>query len=259
MVATHVAPRRSLRSTASRPAVPAPAIYRTDIWHARTQQAPHAFTYRQDYWLVDVDALPAISARRPIFRATDHLGAASASIRANVEHWLGLHGIDLAGGPIMMLTTPRTAGYVFNPLTVYWCCSAGGPLRCVVAEVHNTYGERHCYLLRPDESGRALVDKAFYVSPFQSMGGEYLLRVSPPGDELHVTITLRQGETTPFTASMRGRRIPLTRSSMLRSLLRRPLGSYRVGALIRYEGIKLALRGVPIHKRPAHAPQEGVQ
>ena len=94
------------------------------------------------------------------FDARDHLGDPAASIRANVDAYLATEGVDLEGGRVLMLATPRSFGYAFNPLTVFWCHDRTGALECVVAEVHNTYGERHCYLLRPDADGHAGADKA---------------------------------------------------------------------------------------------------
>ena len=76
---------------------------------------------------------------------------------------------------------PGRASYVFNPLSTHWCYRADGSLACLVAEVHNTYGERHAYLLRPDDAGRAEADKEFYVSPFFEVAGRYLMRFSRPG------------------------------------------------------------------------------
>ena len=79
-----------------------------------------------------------------------------------------------------------------------------------MAEVHNTYGERHCYLLRPDDAGRAEADKEFYVSPFLEVDGRYLMRFSPPGHQLRITMALRQDGATPFTARVRGTARPAT-------------------------------------------------
>ncbi|MGI9092925.1 MAG: DUF1365 domain-containing protein [Mycobacteriales bacterium] len=240
---------------------PAPAIYRARITHSRTERGRRGFAYIHDYWLVDLDRLPRLplpGRLAELFRAGDHLGDPRRSIRENVVDWLRANDV-VVDGRVLMLTTPRAPGHVFNPLSLFWCYGADGALRCVIAEVHNTYGERHCYLLDPDDAGRAEVDKAFYVSPFQAMGGSYELRVAPPDDGLHVGIALRQGGATPFTANMSGRRAPLTRRAMARSLLRHPFGAYRISALIRYEGIKLALGKIPIQRRPIHTPQKGVQ
>jgi hypothetical protein len=238
-----------------------PAIYRSRVTHARRGTTANEFGYDHAMWLVDLDDLPRLPwwlrafAR---FESRDHLGDADRSIRGNLDRWLASQGVQVTGR-VVMLTNARSLGYVFNPITVYWCHDAAGPQVCVVAEVHNTYGERHCYLLRPDETGRATTEKQFYVSPFLEMGGRYLIRVAPPGDTLHVTMALRQGEVTPFAATLTGRRVPVTVGTVVRSVISHPLSTYRVSALIRYQGVKLFLRKVPVVRRRPHIPQEGVQ
>jgi DUF1365 family protein len=158
-----------------------------------------------------------------------------------------------------MLANARSLGYVFNPITLYWCSLPDGRTECVIAEVHNTYGERHCYLLRPDSKGRAETSKDFYVSPFLAMGGDYTMRVSRPGKDLAVSVSLRQHGKTVFTAGLRGTRHPASRGRMVKTILRQPFGSYRVSALIRLHGIWLWLRRIPVQPRPTHVPQKEVQ
>ena len=109
-----------------------------------------------------------------------------------MDAYLADNGIDLDGGRILMLTNARVLGYVFNPLTVYWCHGPDGGLRCVVAEVHNTHGERHCYLLHPGDRGRCETDKEFYVSPFLTVDGRYRMSFSEPGERLSVQMELHQ-------------------------------------------------------------------
>jgi DUF1365 family protein len=161
----------------------------------------------------------------------------------------------LAGGRVLMLASPRSFGHVFNPITVFWCWRSDGVLECVVAEVHNTYGERHCYLLRPDPCGRAEVDKAFYVSPFLELAGAYEMHVSAPGARLSVAVDLRQRGRTVFHASLDGARRPADRRHVVRMMLHRPLGTYGVSALIRRHGIALWMRRIRIHPRPQHTPE----
>ncbi len=248
--------------TTSSDRLTAPAIYRSRVTHGRRQPMAHEFSYDHAMWLVDLDDLPRLPWwLRPFarFEARDHLGDPRLSIRSNLDSWLATQGVDGADGRVVMLTNARSLGYVFNPITVYWCHDAHDAQVCVVAEVHNTYGERHCYLLRPDEAGRASTAKEFYVSPFLEMGGNYLIRVAPPGDALHVTMALRQGGVTRFAATLTGRRRPVTPGAVVSSILRHPLATYRVSALIRYQGVKLFLRKVPVVRRRPHIPQEGVQ
>src|SRR4029079_6208710 len=126
--------------------------------HGRTERVQHGFAYRHATWLVDLDALPRLP--RGVrglgrFDARDHLGDPDVSIRANVDTYLATEDVHLDGGRVLMLATARSFGSAFNPLSVFWCYDRIGTLVCVVAEVHNTYGERHCYLLRPDAQGHA--------------------------------------------------------------------------------------------------------
>ncbi|MFI9818350.1 DUF1365 domain-containing protein [Saccharothrix variisporea] len=227
-------------------------LYEVEIGHVRRERLDRSFTHRGYVWLVDLDALPTLPVwLRPFarFQARDHLGSPERSIRNNVDAWLATQGVDLGGGRVLMLANARLLGHVFNPLSLYWCHNASGALECVIAEVHNTYGQRHAYLLRPDDAGRARVAKDFYVSPFLELSGEYVMRVPEPDDELSVTIALRQGGRTPFSATMKGRRRPATPRELLRLLVRRPLMTYRVSGLIRRHGIALWARRVPIVPR----------
>jgi DUF1365 family protein len=231
----------------------AAAIYRTSIAHVRRTPLRNAFTYRSYSWYVDVDRLPALPLLlRPLagFRVSDHLGDPDGTLRGNVERFLATQGIALDGGRITMLAGARVLGHVFNPLSLFWCHDAAGELRCVVAEVHNTYGERHAYLLRLDDAGRAEADKEFYVSPFFEVEGRYLMRFSPPGPRLQITMALRRDGATPFTARVRGTARPATVRTVLAATLRYPLMSLRVSALIRLQGVKLWLRRLPVVPRP---------
>jgi uncharacterized protein len=201
------------------------ALYECSIRHVRAAPLRNAFTYRSYQWLVDLDELPRLPGwLRPLatFRAADHLGDPRRSIRANVDHYLGSHGIDLGGGPVTMLTHARVLGYVFNPLTVYWCHNAAGVLECVLAEVHNTYGERHCYLMHTDARGRAEVLKEFYVSPFYPVEGSYQMSLPEPGEHLSLTIALHRPGEPPFVASVRGKRHPATTAELLAAAGRQP-------------------------------------
>ncbi|MDP9887977.1 DUF1365 domain-containing protein [Pseudarthrobacter enclensis] len=238
------------------------SIYRTSISHVRRTPLKNAFTYRSYSWFVDIDDLPRLPGLlRPlaVFRAADHLGDPDASIRANVERYLRTQGVDPDGGPIHMLTSARVFGYVFNPLTLFWCYGTNGELRCVVAEVHNTYGERHCYLLRTDPSGRATVPKAFYVSPFNDVDGQYRMKLPAPGERLAVSIVLEREGHRPFVATMDGRRKPATIRNILAAAVTVPAAPLLVSALIRLQGIKLWARRLPVVARPHHPPQEAVQ
>ncbi|MDG3010816.1 DUF1365 domain-containing protein [Rhodococcus sp. D2-41] len=239
----------------------APQIVRTRIRHVRREPVRHEFAYRSYSWLVDLDDLPRLPRPlRPLarFRARDHLGDPHASLRTNIDRYLRGEGIELTGGRVRMLTNARVLGFVFNPLTVYWCHDRAGALACVVAEVHNTYGERHRYLLRTDGHGNATVAKSFYVSPFNSVSGTYRLHVPEPAARLGIAITLLDpAGTTVFAATMTGRVHPADNRTVLRALLAVPGAPMLVALLIRWQGLRLWLRRLPIQPRPHF--QESVQ
>ena len=104
-----------------------------------------------------------------------------ATLRENLDAFLATQGVDLQGGRITMLANARVLGYVFNPISVFWCHRPDGALECVVVEVHNTYGERHAYLVRTDDQHRASTEKRLYVSPFNDVSGSYDLVLPEPG------------------------------------------------------------------------------
>jgi DUF1365 family protein len=142
-----------------------------------------------------------------------------------------------------MLAQPRVYGYVFNPLTVFYCLSESGELTHVVAEVRNTYGGRHTYVV-PAEDQRT--DKAFYVSPFYPVEGEYRMRLPLPGERLSVGIALHRTGALPFVAAMTGVRRPEAR---LEDALRRPFETRAVMAGIKRHGIALYLKGLRPYPR----------
>ncbi|MCQ4200399.1 DUF1365 domain-containing protein [Streptomyces coelicoflavus] len=238
---------------------PRPGLYPCEIGHIRLDPVRYTLRHRTYMWLVDLDHLPELPLLlRPLagFRARDHFTGDAPSLRAGLERLLASRGIDLAGGRVLMLTHARVLGYVFNPLTLYWCHGPDGTPRCVVAEVHNTYGERHTYLLDPDEAGVAHVDKDFYVSPFFPVDGAYRMRLPLPADRLDLTVRLDRPGARPFTATVRGTRREATPAALLRLALRHPLSTLAVSAGIRRHGIRLCLRGLPVQPRPSHRTTE---
>jgi uncharacterized protein len=229
-------------------------LYDCRIAHARLTPMRNVFSYRAYLWLVNLDRLPRRSVLAA-FEARDHLGDPGRGIRANVDDFLRWHDIDLGGGQVLMLAHARMLGYVFNPLTVFWCHRADGTLACVIAEVHNTYGQRHAYLLRTDERGRAQVPKEFYVSPFYPVDGSYQMSLPEPGSRLALSVRLDRPDGTTFSAGVHGTAV----RSPLRAVIRRPWAAVMVSAQIRWQGITLYLRGLRPLPRPPHASQRGVQ
>ncbi len=231
-------------------------LYEVEVVHHRQTPVVHHVRQQSCQWFVDLDDLPHLPLLAR-FDAADHFGDPARSLRENADTFLAAHGVDLKGGSITMLANARCLGYVFNPLSLFWCHDLAGALVCVIAEVHNTYGEGHCYLLFPDESGRAETEKAFYVSPFYPVDGSYRMSVPEPAEQLAVTITLHRPHGRPFTASVRGVRRPATVRGVLGLLLRHPFATQRVRLQILRHGLALYFKGLPIMPRPK--PTQEVQ
>ena len=246
----------------ARPLAAGAALYECRIVHVRQAPLRHAFSYRSYLWLVDLDQLPRPGGWASLlagFCGRDHLGAPGRTIRANVDEFLRARDVDLGGGQVLMLAHARVLGYVFNPLTLYWCHHADGTLACVIAEVHNTYHQRHAYLVRTDDQGRARVGKELYVSPYHPVDGWYQMSLPRPAERLSVGITLNRPNGDRFVASVRGTAAPATRLALVRAAARHPCSTVLVSARIRWQGIRLYARGLRPAPRPARSPQEGVQ
>ncbi|MCA1221172.1 DUF1365 domain-containing protein [Streptomyces sp. 8L] len=246
------------------PAGPAtPALYPCTVAHIRRAPRRYAFRVRTYLWLIDPDQPPVLPWwLRPLarFDARDHFGGNLPTIRAGLDAFLAARGIDLAGGAVTMLAHARVFGHVFNPLTLYWCHRPDGSTACVVAEVHNTYGERHCYLLHTDDSGRAMVGKDFYVSPFFPVDGDYTMLVPEPDGRLCLTVHLDRPGGRAFTATVRGEPIPAGRRELLLAALRHPWSTAAVSIGIRLHGTALrVLRGLPVQPRPRPPHQKGME
>jgi uncharacterized protein len=235
-----------------------PAIYRTTIRHSRRVPVHHAFEYRSYSWYVDVDELPRLPWwLRPFarFRADDHFFSPSSgpqhnSLRDRLEAFFADRDVAVPDGRITALLQARVFGYVFNPLSVFWCHDRDGRLRHVIAEVHNTYGERHAYLLPPADLP-VVTAKKFYVSPFQQVDGYYLVQAPLPDSEVDITVSLHRGHGPPpdFTANMRGERRPATTREVAIMQLISPVAPLVVAIRTRIQGIRLWLRRVPVVPR----------
>ncbi|WP_180290778.1 DUF1365 domain-containing protein [Streptomyces sp. TLI_171] len=235
-------------------------LYETRTTHVRAVPR-RVFRHRGYLWLVDLDRMPELPPLlRPLarFRTRDHAPADASTIRRDLTRRLAAQGIRLDGGRVLMLTQARSLGHVFNPLTVYWCRDEAGAPLCTVAEVHNTYGGRHRYLLRPDGRGRAETAKEFYVSPFLPVDGRYRLVLPEPDGRLHLTVHLDLPGGRAFTATVTGAGRPAGPAALLRAVLRHPFATWAVSLRIRSQGVRLWLRGLPVHPRrpPTENPNE---
>jgi len=229
-----------------------PAIYRTTITHRRRMPVAHSFVYRSYSWYVDIDELPRLPWwLRPFagFEASDHLvGGTGDTLRERVERFLLERGATAPTGRTYALLQARVLGHVFNPISLFWCHDHEDQLQHVIAEVHNTYGERHAYLLPPAETA-VQVAKQFYVSPFNPVEGHYLVRAPRPDRDVDISISLFRADELVFAATMRGAGFPATEGRVARMQLIAPLAPLLVSARIRLQGITLWLRRVPGVKR----------
>ncbi|MFW5471235.1 DUF1365 domain-containing protein [Knoellia sp. CPCC 206435] len=239
------------------PALPALVVGR--VHHIRHVPFRRAFGNRHYQWLIDLDEpldLPTWLGPVASFRPEDHLSGPSTlpELKANVLRCLERDGIPTEGVTrVVALTHARVLGHVFDPMTAYWCLTAAGELRGVVVEVHNTYGGRHAYAVRPDSRGAASVDKDFYVSPFNDTTGEYAIRFHLDAERVSVAIRLHRDAELVFTAVVEGRLVPGTPRSVVATVARHPFMPQQVTALIRMHGIRLWARRLPVHPRPAES------
>ena len=229
-----------------------PAIYRTKITHNRQTPVHHFFEYRSYSWYVDLDDLPSLPwwlrafAR---FDPRDHFtGRPDQSLRDRVHAYLADHDAALPDGRITALLQARVLGYVFNPISLFWCHDSDGVLRQVIVEVHNTYGQRHVYLLPPANTP-VLVTKKFYVSPFNPVSGNYQVLAPRPDREVDVVVSLHGDGQPAFVATLRGTRRPATARHIVRMQILSPLAPLMVAWRIRIQGIALWLRRVPVVPR----------
>jgi DUF1365 family protein len=241
------------------------ALYRTRITHLRRAPVHHYFEQRGYSWYIDVDNLPQLPGwLQPFarFEAADHLSPSvrggADTLRARVDGYLAERGIELPGGTVTALLQARVLGYVFNPLSVFWCHDAEGVLRHVIAEVHNTYGGRHAYLLPPTGDQPAAVKKALYVSPFNEVDGYYLVRTPLPDAELDVTISLHRENKPAFVATLHGTRRKASIANILRLQMVAPLAPLMGAMWIRIQGVTLWARKVPVVPKPAVVERERV-
>ncbi len=242
-------------------------VYEGTVYHSRLRPKAHAFRYRVFSLLLDLEELPALDRRLRLFshnrwnlfsfQDRDHGIDRPASLRGWVDDVLRGAGIEIPGGRITLLCYPRILGYVFNPLSVYFCRRADASLAAVIYEVNNTFGGRHAYVLPVEDGAGETVQqrcsKAFYVSPFNDIGGRYAFDVVPPAATVAIHIDQADGDGTLFRAGFAGRRSELSDRALVRLALRYPLMTVKVILAIHWEAIRLLLKGVPLRlkTRPA--------
>ncbi|MEM9755936.1 MAG: DUF1365 domain-containing protein, partial [Pseudomonadota bacterium] len=228
-----------------------------ETFHGRRGAVDNAFRYRVDYLAIDPEAEVSgpwlFSRNRRNLTALwdcDHggpkgQGRGAPWARQVLAEW-GL--ADVTQGPLTLLAQPRVLGHVFNPVSFWLAHDERGTLRAVIAEVTNTYGDRHSYLAARQDRGPITADdtleaqKVFHVSPFQRIAGGYQFRFDIDAARIAIRIDFHDGNGG-LAATLTGPRRPLTDGAIIAACLRRPLGSRRVLALIHWQALKLWWKG----------------
>lgn len=248
------------------------AIYTGRVSHQRLRPLRHRLRYRVFSLLLDLDELPDLHRRLRwfslerfnlfSFHARDHGDGSDTPLRQQIEHQLDRAQLP-AGGRIELLCTPRMLGHQFNPLSVYYCHRPDGSgLQALIYEVHNTFGERHSYVIpmsEPAAAGETIVqqcDKSFHVSPFLGMDMRYEFRVQPPHEgRLSISINASDPAGSMLVAHYAAKRQPLTNAALLGLCLRHPLIGLKVVAAIHWEALRIWLKKAPLYRhRSAGGP-----
>ena len=251
----------------------ASAIYEGVVRHRRHMPQPHAFRYRMAQLYLDLEEIERVFegrwlwsvGRRNVaeFRRSDYLGPAHRPLIEVVRDYAEQASGHRPQGPVRLLTHVRYAGYVFNPVSFYYCFGADGTrLECLVAEITNTpWGERHVYALPVEQAERQAgawrwsFDKAFHISPFVAMNRRYGWRASEPGKSLRVHIEVLDGGHREFDATLVLERRPLDAAALRRVLWRYPLMTAQVMAGIHWQALKLWAKRNPVYTHPSTAEQ----
>lgn len=245
----------------------ASAIYEGEVVHERLKPRHHRMRYSVFSLLLDLDELETLSQHsrlfgynrwRPFtFLDRDHGPSTGEPLRPWVERRMAEGGIEPDGGPIRILCYPRMFGYVFNPLSVYFCYGHDGDLKAILYEVCNTFTERHTYVIpaggNHDRVIRQTCMKSLYVSPFIPMETRYRFRIVPPGENVNIVIRQEDDEGLLLAASFRGSHRELSDRALMRCMFRFPLMTVKIIAGIHWEALKLWRKGLRIFP---HSPAE---
>lgn len=239
-------------------------LYTGQVRHRRTGPRAYQFQYGMFYLYLDLDEIDAVDRRLRLlsynrfnvlsFLDRDHAGAPGQGVRAAIRERLTTRGVDLAGCTIGLLTSPRVANYVFNPVSFFLVRDTAGEVRHVIAEVHNTHHQRHLYDLDrlPADDGvyRAEAVKEFYVSPFIDMDARYEFTCTERDGMLDLRLDEYEADVRFFEAQIAVRPRPLTDANLAKALARFPFVTAKTTAMIHWHGLKLWLRGEPFRPNP---------
>lgn len=243
------------------------ALYFGRVIHDRLRPRRHRFSYKVFWVLFDLDELPGLDRSCRLFSFNrlnlfsllekDHGPGNGKPLRPWVEEQLAAAGLDISGGPIRLLCNPRILGYVFNPLSIYFCYRPDGRLAAVIYEVNNTFGDRHCYLL-PAEPRDGVVEhgcpKRLFVSPFIDMEAAYRFRLTMRGEALSVTINEHDSGGHLLHTNFSGLRKDFDDRKLISAFVLYPLLTFKIILGIHWEALKLWLKRIRFKPRPAPPP-----
>jgi len=236
------------------------AIYEGNVYHNRARPKKHKLRYRVFSMLLDIDELTKLDSCCKFFGYNhwaplafydcDHGPTTGESLRPWAENHLRNAGLFPDGGAIRLLCYPRVFGFVFNPISVFFCYDRTNLLSAILYEVCNTFKERHTYVIPVIKTSKGIIrqncSKALYVSPFIPMSGQYHFRIIPPDKFINIVIQHKDSEGLLLTASFKGEKKPFTEIILIRSLLRFPMMTLKIVAGIHFEALRLWLKGLKI-------------
>lgn len=243
--------------------------YAGKVVHRRIAPKRHEFAYSVFALCLDVDEIDHVAdglrwfsrnrTNLVSFWDRDHGASDGVRVGDHARTVLNSAGLGHAGARIRLLCYPRMLGYVFNPLSVYFCEGRDQRLGAIIYEVSNTFRERKSYVIpvRSDDEAGPLVHecaKEMYVSPFTAREARYGFRVAPPGQRVHVGVDLHEEDTVVLKTYFSGVQRPLSEASLLRLVARHPLMTFKVVAAIHLQAARLWLKGVPLVERHTSAP-----
>ena len=247
------------------------ALYVGRLWHRRLSPRAHSFSYPVFMAFLDIDRLPELLRVSPFagynrwnwtaYCERDHFGDARKPLRLRIAADAAKNGVALADGPIFLLTHLRYFGYVFNPVSFYYCYDRAGNLSQVLAEVNSTFGESHNYWLTPANARESAAAKRYstpkqmHVSPFMGMELEYDWIFTEPRERLVAHMNTVKDAKPFFDATLQLEQRPWSRRELHRALISYPFMTLRVIGGIHWEALKLWLKGVPVFTHPKKAAQ----
>lgn len=238
-------------------------LYNGQVVHHRLLPRTHRLRFRVFWMLLDLDELDSLPNRLRCFSRNrfnlvsfhdaDHGDGSGSPLLAQAQALLRRAGCRTDQVTIKLLCMPRILGYGFNPLSVYFCSRPDGSLEAIIYEVHNTFGERHSYVMPVRGNATGIIEqqcpKTFYVSPFLGMDMSYGFRVLPPADEVQVSIHGQENDRTVIAASLSGTRRELTDGALIAAFASHPLLTLKVIAGIHWHALRMILRGFRLHAR----------